>query len=835
MGKKRMLAMIAAVATAASAVKTEEVELSLQDLMNLKIDVGTLTGMARNKIPVSLTTITAEDIALTPARNINDLIETYVPGATYTLHSESDHIGMRGIMSDRNSKFLLLVNGYQMAQSAHDGAMSELQNWDLNDVDRIEVIRGPGSVTYGPGAIMGVVNIVTKNAGDNPGLRVGTGGNVQYRSVGGYASYGKKTENFQIYSYGSLVRTQGQEDPRIFVAVDSISGYTGPDGSWLKNAIAKNDTRVMNAKTKVQDPTKVRTSYGGPISAYFGDFQGLPQGKLMTDAKYKEFRLSARYTNSGNTQLFAATPAKTRIDGEDVDNYQLRIRQYLIAGENEHQFNDIWKQTTKVSWNDQDFQRWFVRDTLDAEYLRNYSHNFSEKHFKVQSLAQLSPSEKFKFALGAEYSRNIVAAPWFLGSDMLRLGDKQDMFGGTGYSSDSAANARRGIYSPSTKARTPKAPDVLAGAIYDTAAIFVGDGWSTNSYGILGEANLELHPLATILLSGRADKDDYSNWGFSPRVALISEINERNVLKLIWQRSVRMNNMEAAYLENRAGSVTDPEVLMGLEGIYNWQPLPELSVQTSGFYNDLEILAFNRNDSKTKKVGDLQLGGFEFEAKYTTPRFTIGFNESYVKQLDFALSSDTSVKSSGISYSDFRAVLESKFGKNSMGKSIQYGTGEELNNWSKHASKLFANWKPVESVTLHLDTRVLWGFQGGLDGLSGLEAAVNALPVGTLNGKAVTDSVAKVQAGVKQGALDAIAAVREENIYDADFRLNASAAWRFLPWASTTVYCQNLLGSYGNKRYAFDAGNDKIYPSRANWVEEPRTFGLRLDATIPGT
>lgn len=840
MKKIRAIALLAGLATAAGAVQTEEVELSLQDLMELKIDVGTLTGMARNKIPVSLTTITAEDIALTPARNINDLVETYVPGANWSLHSESGHIGIRGIMSDRNGKFLTLVNGYVMNQNAHDGSMSEIENWDLNDVERIEVIRGPGSVTYGPGAIMGVINIVTKNAKDHGGLKLGTAGNATYRGQGGYLSYGRQAGDLQVWSYASLTRTQGQRSPRIYVGVDSVYGYLGAGNSWNAKATELKDKRANS-----------QTAFGAEKnSSYFNDYRGWPQGKFMTDLRWKEFRLSGRFTNSGNTQVLSLIPAKTREDGEWVDNNQLQIRQALVALENEHKFSDLWKQTTKVSWNDQDFSRWFVRDTNDIDQLRNYSHSFSERHIKVHSLAQLSPSEKFRFAAGAEYSRNTVGSAWGNDGKEIRLGDDQNMFGGSYadvLAADSITNLKRGIYAPSAKFRAAQLaakkamPSAPAGTKYDTSIVYVGEGWSTNSYGLLGEANLEFHPLATFVVSGRADKDDHSNWGLSPRVAWVGAFSEENVLKLIWQRSVRMNYLEQAYLQNKAGTVSDPEVLNGVEMIHTWKPTPMIDWQTSAYYNDLEILGFNRNTSTTLKVGDLKLAGLELEGKVTLPKVTVGFNHSLVKQLEFKLSDDKDVKSSGITYGDYRrdlavgkwtdtvkvngvAIKNAKGDKDStvtVADTVWIkGTGNDLNNWSNQATKLYVNYKPIESVTLHLDGRMFWGFQGAQDGLDGLEAAVNSLPA--------RDSVAKKR------SLDALADIRANDGYGMDFRVNASVAWRFVSWASITASCQNLWGSNDNKRYVYDAGNDKITASRATWLEEPRTFAVRLDATIPG-
>jgi hypothetical protein len=67
------------------------------------------------------------------------------------------------------------------------------------------------------------------------------------------------------------------------------------------------------------------------------------------------------------------------------------------------------------------------------------------------------------------------------------------------------------------------------------------DGWRTDIFSFLGEVNLEFSPKIGLLLSGRTDKNSYSNFLFSPRTALISDRDDAGVFKLIAQRSFRIN------------------------------------------------------------------------------------------------------------------------------------------------------------------------------------------------------------------------------------------------------------------------------------------------------
>ncbi len=79
---------------------------------------------------------------------------------------------LRGIINDREDKYLLLVNGRVMNERTHFGAMSERDLVLLRDIHHIDIIRGPGSALYGPGAVSMVINIVTLNADTFQGTEV---------------------------------------------------------------------------------------------------------------------------------------------------------------------------------------------------------------------------------------------------------------------------------------------------------------------------------------------------------------------------------------------------------------------------------------------------------------------------------------------------------------------------------------------------------------------------------------------------------------------------------------------------------------------------------------
>lgn len=146
---------------------------SFDDLLKLPFDqlVETEVGVASkvstdpNKQPASVTVVTREQLQLSGARTLNEALMTYVPGF-FTVEDQDDTIAsFRGLAADNNSKVMMLLNGHNLNAEWFMGPPDAILNGNSFDwIERIEVIRGPGSVTLGQGALLGVINIVTRKA-----------------------------------------------------------------------------------------------------------------------------------------------------------------------------------------------------------------------------------------------------------------------------------------------------------------------------------------------------------------------------------------------------------------------------------------------------------------------------------------------------------------------------------------------------------------------------------------------------------------------------------------------------------------------------------------------
>lgn len=158
-------------------------DLSLDELMELEITT-VATGLLQTvaQAPASTTVITAQNIEAMGARNLEEVLKT-VPG----MHiSASEYrfaplYDVRGVHSANNYEILMMVDGIPI-KSVVDGMRgSREESWippPIQQIQRVEVIRGPGSALYGADAVSGVVNIITKTAKDirdtETGVRFGS-------------------------------------------------------------------------------------------------------------------------------------------------------------------------------------------------------------------------------------------------------------------------------------------------------------------------------------------------------------------------------------------------------------------------------------------------------------------------------------------------------------------------------------------------------------------------------------------------------------------------------------------------------------------------------------
>ena len=162
-----------ALSNTAAAQSTEE-DLALIYGDQATISIATGSTQAISHAPSSATVITFHDIQAMGATNLDNVLEA-VPGLHVSMNSIALNpiYNFRGIVTKQNPQILMLVNGIPIT-NVFAGNRSQLWGgMPLENVERIEVIRGPGSALYGADAFSGVINVITKTAADMKGTEYG--------------------------------------------------------------------------------------------------------------------------------------------------------------------------------------------------------------------------------------------------------------------------------------------------------------------------------------------------------------------------------------------------------------------------------------------------------------------------------------------------------------------------------------------------------------------------------------------------------------------------------------------------------------------------------------
>jgi iron complex outermembrane receptor protein len=158
--------------------------IGLENLMQLEV-----TSVSRHEEPLfraasAITVLTAEDIARSGATNIPDLLRT-VPGMNVAqINANTWAVSARGFNGQYANKMLVLVDGRTVYNPVFSGVYWDVLDVLLGDVQRIEVIRGPGATAWGANAVNGVINIITKPASAVSGVSAVVSGGSHSNAYG---------------------------------------------------------------------------------------------------------------------------------------------------------------------------------------------------------------------------------------------------------------------------------------------------------------------------------------------------------------------------------------------------------------------------------------------------------------------------------------------------------------------------------------------------------------------------------------------------------------------------------------------------------------------------
>ncbi|NRB38100.1 MAG: TonB-dependent receptor [Pseudomonadales bacterium] len=156
--------------------------LSLKELLNIEVTSATKTKLPIHRSPSVVRVFTIDDFNRFGFKTLKDLMVA-VPGIQL-VHSYKNHTNLwvRGIQTRYNSKLLLLIDGVPIRENYH-GHFNIDQGMTLDNIERVEVINGPGAVLYGANAFAGVISVFTKSSGRSVSLDLAAQESYGYNSA----------------------------------------------------------------------------------------------------------------------------------------------------------------------------------------------------------------------------------------------------------------------------------------------------------------------------------------------------------------------------------------------------------------------------------------------------------------------------------------------------------------------------------------------------------------------------------------------------------------------------------------------------------------------------
>jgi len=695
--------------------------MSLEDLLDIELETGSFLSLDLQNSSVSMTIITAEQIQSSGARHLSDALEIYVPGFQNLINKWNGVIwGMRGVASDRNTKFIFLVNGHKMNTESRDGAMTELDLGLLDDVERIEVLRGPAGLVYGSGAIAGVINIVTKE--------------FQEESV----AISSKVQTWSMETFGVEIQGSGAAELGEDATVRLDLGYRESEGVGLERA------RLWGRPTwPYASWNGNSTPEGAPSMGSAGSTPG--NYKVAADFNYKNFRMYTRWTHqvTNGSGWFVLDPwpeiygAPTEnspsrlVDGipqtsdspyANFESWDNNRRQYLL--------NNISTQASynlPVGSNEVLFRAGAdaLTNRIQFEDLKAYTgqaaeerktkiaETFGERRYNASAAYLYTSQEKIQFAAGYEFRF------YDIGKDMSGMN-----------------------------------------SLNQKPLHFVVSNVQYYYHSIFGEGVYNINDMFSTHFGVRYDRHTRTvqhGGVLSPKIGLVFKPSENHSVKLVYQQSANNGSADNyefnRYLVSDEGvpfdgddyHFSDPTRTENIIPPVNDELLKELkpersqSVELMSFhqigkniiatpsfsYNVIsDLFAWNQVLFRVVNAGKYSFINLDLDLQYSSEKLSFGLNHT-MQQL-------VGVNVAGESYTETQPEFDGGIMQINNGDTtyipkptgaidtIHFNSvrdnitidGKNFMSLNTHTSKVFIDFRPAKWVTLHTSARVFWGLEG---------------------------------------------------------------------------------------------------------------------------
>lgn len=254
--------------------------MTLEELSQIDVTTPSKEPEKAFQTPAAIYVITGEDIKRSGATSIPEALRL-APGVEVArIDSNKWSIGIRGFGSRLSRSVLVLIDGRTVYTTLFDGTYWEVQDTFMDDIDRIEVIRGPGGTIWGPNAVNGVINVITKNSKDTKGIIANAGGGNYEQGFAGFRYGGGNGGDYSWRAYVKGFTRAPEEHPDGRNFDDWRAWQTGFRMDWAEphqsDWTLQGDLYMEKAGESVQ-----ATSYTPPYSQIVDGNEALSGGNIM--------------------------------------------------------------------------------------------------------------------------------------------------------------------------------------------------------------------------------------------------------------------------------------------------------------------------------------------------------------------------------------------------------------------------------------------------------------------------------------------------------------------------------------------------------------------------
>ena len=414
------LCLVATVSALAQEAAGNLASLSLEDLMQVEVTSVSKKPQRLANVAAAVHVISAEDIRLSGAMSLPEALRL-APGVDATRISGARWaVSIRGFAGYLSNKLLVLVDGRNAYTPAFSGVIWEDFQFPLEDIERIEVLRGPAATVWGTNGVNGVINIITKSAAATQGGQAVAGvGNIEGR-YGRIRMGGQNEEGSMFYrAYASaqnantqkaLAGGDGKDDFRHQSAGFRFDGYRADGSRWnisgdyysvrsnLGTTLALPNVVVANPGDEDHQGATLRARYemsladGGNLQfqgAYAHSNVTLSQAAadrrdtFDVDVQHR-FKLGERHDIvwGGGYRVSSDTmPTKLMVQMDDISR---RTSSYGIFGQDEITLAENWRLMLGLRMDHNEFSGW------DAQPDVRLSWNLTPSHTLWGSLSKVA-------------------------------------------------------------------------------------------------------------------------------------------------------------------------------------------------------------------------------------------------------------------------------------------------------------------------------------------------------------------------------------------------------------------------------------------------------------